>query len=87
MKIQILDRELWLAKVNTAIQGILNERAQYLAEYYELPWYRRIFSNTKEWSEIYAWYDMAVLGRVKMALLSEGTGDVYIDDSEIRVIQ
>lgn len=86
MKIQITDREHWLAKVNITIQDILNERSQYLAEYNALPWYRRIFSDYDEWSQMYAWYSMAVLRRVKDALESEGTGDVYIDDSEMREI-
>ena len=81
MKIQITDRELWLNRVN-------DERQNLLDTYNAQPWYRQLFSGyNEEWSQMYAWYDMAVLRSINEALESKGTGDVYIDAEELMVVR
>lgn len=86
MKIQITDRILWLSKVNTAIQDILDERQRRDDEYLALPWYRSMFKNSYDCPSLYAWGDLAKLRSVKAALESEGTGDVYLNAEELQSI-
>ena len=88
MKIQVTNRQLWLDKVNTALHNINIERAKLLTEYHALPWYRKPFcGNNEEWSQLYAWCDEGVLKQLKRALESDGTGDVYVYDGELRTME
>jgi hypothetical protein len=87
MKIQIVDRELWLLKVNVVIQEILTERLEMDIEYLALPWYKRFFCRSSlEYPSIYAYETMYYLKSIKYALETMGTGVVYINEEELRAI-
>jgi len=85
MKIQITDRELWLTKISQELRKIYDERDRRNAEYLALPWYIGIFRNN-EWPSDYASYDIWQLENLQEALLSKGTGDIWITYDELRAV-
>lgn len=99
MKIQITDRELWITKVNTASVNILQHRILH-DKSYEKQWRKRwILPDRKDseypiadnWNPEYpcadGWQTMNILRNLVLAIESKGTGEIWLDTEELRMIE
>lgn len=83
MKIQITDRELWLSKVNTALENIYSKQQEENLRYLSSPWYKRWF----DYPHYIGHYEEYHAKNLRELLLSEGTDTIYIDSNELWSIE
>jgi len=87
MKIQITDRKLWLDKVLTANENIIAYRIAEDLRMDALPWYKQIFLSSWEYPCQTGWWQKYDIDNIEKALLSDGTGDVYVSSGELRSLE
>lgn len=87
MKVEIVDREYWLTRVEFGLAYIDNIRDQENKRMEALPWYRQMFLGTFDYPSNYKWMTACYLENLREALLMDKTGVIYLDNREIEALR